>query len=359
MEQEINRGQSIRIIFIKAILSIASLGMLGFIGFYVVVLSGLFPTLQELWVTSAMTTMSHQWCATYFIDSETIGDIMERTHVDDSGYSTTTSLVMTKESNNYEHYFSIFGLKSDFFSQDKEYYAQGYEKLEDGLFTKAVSGPTWKGNLMLVTDPSRVSITDTHQQFVLGETVVSMVKRAGGIAGVNAGGFADGPNYDSRGEIPSGLLIKNSEVIYPNSDDGTRYSVIGINDNNVLVLGKMTMSEAKKKNIRDAITFSPFLIVNGETVIKSGNGGWGIAPRTAIGQRQTGEIIFLVIDGRQVGHSIGVDLRVLQDVLYEEGCINAAMCDGGSSTVMVYNGKFVNKPSLGYERYINNCWLIK
>ena len=48
----------------------------------------------------------------------------------------------------------------------------------------------------------------------------------------------------------------------------------------------------------------------------------------------------------------------LQETLLAEGCHNAAMMDGGSSTVMIYNDKFVNKPSLGFERYINNCWVV-
>lgn len=359
MSESVIKEKRTKEIVIKVCLSLASCAMAAFCSFYIIVLSGLFPSLQELWVTSAMTTMTHQWCATYFINYETISDIMTRTYVDDSGYETSANLVNTKSTGGFEHYFSIFSLKADFFEKEKQYINEGYDKLEDGIFTKEVTGPTWHGYLMLVSDPSRVSITDTSRQFVMGETVVKMVENAGGVAGVNAGGFADGPNYDSHGEIPSGLLIKNNEVIYPKTDTGQSYNVIGLNSDDVLVLGRMTMQQAKNNNIRDCITFNPYLIVNGETIIKSGNGGWGIAPRTAIGQRQTGEIVFLVIDGRQVGYSIGVDLKVLQDTLYDEGCINAAMCDGGSSTVMVYNGEFVNKPSLGHERYINNCWVVK
>ena len=66
----------------------------------------------------------------------------------------------------------------------------------------------------------------------------------------------------------------------------------------------------------------------------------------------------MVVDGRQVGYSIGTDLLPLQETLLAEGCHNAAMMDGGSSTVMIYNKEFVNKPSLGFERYINNCWVV-
>ena len=51
--------------------------------------------------------------------------------------------------------------------------------------------------------------------------------------------------------------------------------------------------------MRDAIQFGPFLIVNGKPSFVKGNGGWGIAPRSAIGQRQDGIVLFLVINGRR------------------------------------------------------------
>jgi len=350
----------IKKVLVGILLVIILLVILGFIAFYVLIVSGLFPNIQELWVTTAMTTMKHQWCATLFIDDKTIEDIMKRTYVDDSGYKTNTELVKTSKKSIYPCGCLIYEYGEGFLElADKDYTEEGYEEIADGIHKKEVKGSGWYGYLMLVEDPSRVKLAQTENQFKRGETVMSMVKRNNAIAGINAGGFADGPNYDSYGEIPSGLLIVDKKVIFPRSNTNAEHSVIGFNEDNVLVLGKMSMSQAVDQKIRDCIDFRPFLIVDGEPVIKNGNGGWGIAPRTALGQRKTGEVIFLVIDGRQAGYSIGVDLRVLQDVLYEEGCVNAAMCDGGSSTVMVFDGKFVNKPSLGYERYINNAWIIK
>ena len=218
-------------------------------------------------------------------------------------------------------------------------------------------GGTWKGKLMLISDPSRVTLAQTRYQFERGDLVKTMVQTHNARAGINAGGFVDGPNYDSNGGTPAGLLIVNNELIQSNGN--MKHSVIGFNQDNVLVLGKMTKQEALDANLRDAVDFRPFLIVNGEKTIKEGTGGWGIAPRTAIGQRKTGEVLFLCIDGRQPGHSLGTDLDVLQNTLYDEGCINAAMLDGGSSTVMYYKDDYVNKPSLGHERYINNAWIIK
>lgn len=90
-----------------------------------------------------------------------------------------------------------------------------------------------------------------------------------------------------------------------------------------------------------------------------------------MGQRETGEVLFLAVDGRQLGYSIGCDLITLQEILLAEKCVNAAMMDGGSSTVMEYatydvrgncNVELINSPNLGPtlkdQRYINNAWVI-
>lgn len=110
----------------------------------------------------------------------------------------------------------------------------------------------------------------------------------------------------------------------------------------------------------EGITFGPPLIVDGQKMITDGDGGWGIGPRTAIGQKKDGTVIFLVIDGRQPGYSTGATLRDVQDVLYEEGCYIAANLDGGSSTTLYYNGKVVNKPAdlLG-ERMIPTAFIVE
>ena len=63
--------------------------------------------------------------------------------------------------------------------------------------------------------------------------------------------------------------------------------------------------------IRDAVEFGPFLIINGKSSFVRGNGGLGIAPRTAIGQRKDGIALFLVINGR-LANSIGADMEDLQ-----------------------------------------------
>lgn len=345
--------------FVKGFLIfITSIFLLGIMGFYVFIISGWVRFTQDIWVTTAMTTMSHKWLATNFVKQEKIDEIMKRNTVDDSSYFSNPNLIDIKKEEpkkiNINNNLSIYEeLEID------KYIREGYSLLENGLYKKDVSGTGWKGYLMLVSDPSRVSLAQTNKQFIEGQTVMSMVEESNSIAGINAGGFVDGPNYNSNGGVPAGLLIVDNKLINPKKPNNIKYNIIGFNNENVLILSKMTPQEALDNNIRDAVTFKPHLVIDGEKIIKEGTGGWGIAPRTALGQRKTGEVIFLVIDGRQPIHSIGVDIRVLQDVLYDEDCFNVAMVDGGSSSVMIYNNEFVNKPSLGRERRINNAWIIK
>lgn len=337
----------------------AAAAMLAILGFYIVVVSGIFPTVTDTWICTAMTTMNHKYLATWFFSEEKIEEVMERNTVDDSGYSTDISEIDIPSPEVEQDETETEA------EPEKEpvdpYIEEGYELLEKGLYLKEVSGSNWKGWLMLIKDPKRVRIEDTRRQFVCGQKVMTMIENAGAVAGINGGGFSDGPNYDSNGGTPAGMVIENGVLVFPTDEESIKnevFSMVGMNSDGILVLRRCTPQWALENDIVSAVTFNPFIIVNGEGIVKSGTGGWGIAPRTAIGQRKTGEIIFLVIDGRQVGHSIGVDLLPIQETLLAEGCINAGMMDGGSSTVMIYNKEFVNRPSLGFERYINNCWVV-
>lgn len=315
--------------------------------FYLFIVSGKVPAVQEIWITSAMTTLNHKWLATAFIDEHTILSVMERNKVDDSGHTTDPEM-LKKEVIEEKEVVEV--------EEEKDPYP-GYQLLEEGIYIKDIGELGWKGKLILVEDPSRVDLVQTRYQWERGDLIKTLVPLHEARLGVNAGGFVDGPNYDSNGSTPAGLLIINGKVI--NSSGNYKHSVIGLNEDNILILGKMTKQEALDARLRSAVDFRPFLIVNGEPMIKNGTGGWGLAPRTAIGQRPTGEILFMVVDGRRPTHSIGVDLKVLQDVLLQEGAINAAMLDGGSSTVAYHIEQgYLNRPSLGHERYINNCWIV-
>ena len=215
----------------KIALGLFILFLFGCFSFYIIVLSGVFPKVQEIWVTTAMTTMNHEWLATAFIPKSTIDEIVERTRVDDSEYKTdvtelkpfTTPIVVPE----VEQTIDI-----------DTYLDKGYELLEDGIYKKDVSGTGWKGYLLLVVNPARVALAQTPYQFKRGDTVKNMVEDSEARVGINGGGFND-PNYSSNGGVPAGLLMVNGEIVSPENTNNNRlYSVIGFNTDNQFVLGK-------------------------------------------------------------------------------------------------------------------------
>lgn len=200
-----------------------------------------------------------------------------------------------------------------------------------------ISSSTYKGKLMLVRDPSRVVIGTPPSLGgnAKGIQISEMVEREGGIAGINAGGFMDEGGVGNGG-TPLGIVIKNGELLY----NGGGSIVVGFDKDNKLVVGWMTAQEAMDKGLRDACSFGPVFIVNGKRSDVAGTGG-GLNPRTCIGQTADGTVLLLTIDGRQAT-SIGATYEDCINILEEYGAVNAANLDGGSSTVMYYNGEIIN-----------------
>lgn len=86
----------------------------------------------------------------------------------------------------------------------------------------------------------------------------------------------------------------------------------------------------------------------------------GVSPRTAVGQRADGSLVFYTIDGRRSGHSIGASLTQVAKRLVELGCVSALCLDGGGSTTLSvtepdeWTAKTVNRPSDGSARSVSN-----
>ncbi len=95
------------------------------------------------------------------------------------------------------------------------------------------------------------------------------------------------------------------------------------------------------------------LIKNGEAVMSSNDAA---SPRTAVGIKEDGSVIFYTIDGRQPGYSFGLRIPTLIKRLLELGCVDALNLDGGGSTTLgaVYAGdsnmSVINSPSEGSLR---------
>ena len=211
---------------------------------------------------------------------------------------------------------------------------------EDGIDIFDITGGTYKGYMMVVQDPARVSVGVCRDKFnrEKGLQLKDIAARYDAIAAINGGGFEDSGGVGNGG-TPIGLVV--SEGTLRHKGNGGNYNVtVGFNQDNIMIISEMSVEEAKNKGIRDAITFGPALIINGEPASVKGMGS-GLNPRTAIGQRKDGAVLMLVIDGRQAS-SLGATYADLISIMLDYGAINAINMDGGSSSLLYYRGNYVN-----------------
>lgn len=233
-------------------------------------------------------------------------------------------------------------------------------KTDTSLNLKNIESSRFKGFLLEIPDPKRIQIGTAENMAEKGDTTSGIAQRNNAVAAINAGGFYDA-NGTGTGRSPYGFIIHDGKfVLGQDASEDEVNEFVGFNSDGNLIAGNYSKSELKKMDVREGISFGPPLIVNGQKMISNGDGGWGVGPRTAIGQRKDGTVLFLVIDGRQPGYSVGATLRDLQNILYEEGAEIAANLDGGSSSTLFLNGKVVNKPAdlLG-ERMIPTAFIVK
>lgn len=182
--------------------------------------------------------------------------------------------------------------------------------------------------MVVVTDPSRVFVgTSGDYKGEAGINVPAICDKYGATLAINAGGFEDIGGVGNGG-TPLGIVMSEGQLKYGNVNSS--YDLIGFDNNNVFVIGQMTGQQAIDRGIRDAVSFGPFLILNGTPLEVSGMGG-GLNPRTAIGQRADGAVLLLIIDGRQT-HSLGASMNDLINVMLDFGAVNAANLDGGTSS---------------------------
>ena len=278
------------------------------------------PTATEMFTRSVRETSAIRWVSRIFLSEEELEQYKSVSSPAEEGQTVNTSLIHMAES-------VESGEEGDL----------GYEILD-------ISEGTCKGKLLIVKDPKRV-ILGTSDNFGRepGLQMTAMVEKYGAIAGINAGGFND-EGGRGNGSTPQGLVIDNGEVTWGGNHTGG-FHVVGLDYDGILHVGFMTVQQALDAGIRWAVSFETYdglasaLIINGE--VQKHNLGGGVNPRTAIGQREDGALLLLVLDGRSIS-TLGATMRDLADIMLEYGAVNAGNLDGGSSSVMVYGGEIIN-----------------
>ncbi len=326
------------------------------------VFNGPSPAARDVLTMSLIEASATKWVPALFIGEDTVAEI--RTSKVEGGGLTDevtditqvivqTNNVITGESNEWDNY-------------------------PDGVRIERRSGDTYNAHIMIVKNPAQVYMGTSTEKFstaIPGKRITEvMAENPDVIAAINAGAFNDDGTASSYvGSTPLGLVMSNGNCVWTSGKQPGLEGFAGFNEDNILVVSKsnLTKAQAEELKIRDGCCFGPVLIMNGEVNLEAYNDKSGFNPRTAIGQRADGAVIFVCIDGRQAG-SLGGTYADIINIMQEYGAVNACNMDGGSSSVMMYrdvNGKLgtagetvmVNNYSLlqSQPRRMPNFWMVR
>lgn len=301
---------------------------------------------RNLFVTTAMNTMDHQWYARIFYSEEKINKIMNSNYFitlnEDANLDDIT--IDTEEKDSYQDEY------------DKEILTRDPGNDLYKVIDLKVGGSN--AYLVAIYDPTKVHLISAPKFNVgtYGERIVTMCERYGGVVCINGGGFVDN---GLGSDIPLGYVIQDGKITWPSDKNSDALAnIIGITKEGKLkLMSNTTGTQALEAGIVDGLTFDPFLIVNGKAMEIVGD-PWGSSPRMAIAQRKDGVILFLAIDGEN--YIDGATLKDMIEVLQKYKAYNAANLDGGTSSSLVIEGKLYNKPPAAAAknngRYVVTGW---
>ena len=313
------------------------------------------PAAQEMFVTTLLETGQLKFLANMFASQEDIDRIINANKSDTIDEDVDTSLIDIKGATGN---VDISGGKTP------------TEVSDEPIVIEEIAGASYHATMMIVKDPSRVSVATIYPWREEGETLDQIANSCGAIGAINGGIYN---SYNNSGGMPYGVVVSNHEIQYNRPEDFEGLYLIGLTDDNILVVidingwsAAQVENTVNEKKIRDAVTFQEEatdsnnhfvqLIINGEKRDLNGKAGSGLNPRTAIGQRADGAILMLVTDGRGKAGHLGASAADLIDIMAKYGAVNAVNLDGGSSSCMYYNGDYLMTSVTFY--YTNASWKL-
>ncbi|MBR1659464.1 MAG: phosphodiester glycosidase family protein [Oscillospiraceae bacterium] len=332
---------------VLVLLTAAALLLIAAAGAVWVVLRGPSPAAREMLTRSMKETSAIGFIPDLFLSEEAVAEIMSyREEVPETEQVDTSLVTITATKRETAHTAGPAAGSGGEASQDAG----------DGIEFIGITGANYRGILMVVEDPFRLFVGTPDSYGGAGLTLEQMIEKYDALAGINGGGFYD-PGGGGNGGTPDGIVITDGELKWGFTNTTT--TVIGFDGNGILHVGWMSAQDALDRDIRWACSFGPALIVNGEAQTGAAITSSGMNPRTAIGQREDGAVLLLVVDGRQIT-SLGATYEDLISIMLEHGAVNAANLDGGSSSQMIYQGeaKNINASVIG-TRPLPTAFLVR
>lgn len=305
------------------------------------------PAAQEVLTMSLIEASATKWIPALFIGEERVAEITSA----GSGSSLTDDVTDISQ--------VIIQKDSAISTSSNE-----WDNYPDGIRIESYAGDTYNAHIMIVRDPSQVYMgisTESFSTSIPGKRLNAVMEEENVLAGVNAGAFNDdGTASSTVGSCPLGLVMSGGKCVWTSGKQPGLEGFAGFTTDDVLVVSttNLTKAQAEEMNIRDGCCFGPVLIMNGEVNMDAYNMNSGFNPRTAIGQRADGAVIFVCVDGRQAG-SIGGTYADVIDIMVEYGAVNACNMDGGSSSIMYYRDTYGRYGEAGQVQRINSYSLLQ
>jgi len=347
---------------------------------------------RNIYIQTAMSTMRHQWLATYFIPQDIINGIMVKVQASQAaqiGVNTSwdgkTGTADSKDADEKAVQMAANGMTPDqiafyelFWELDQssmeayvkahpDVVSNGWDQIkinaagldEDGtdirttmgeqvlaidapnqILLVRVKGDNFCGVLAVAKDPSRLSVKNSTMLGSAGQYAGTIAQNNGGILAMTASSFIDNGGTGNGGTL-AGYTMSDGDG--SGAHMGWSYKRLELHEDN-----RMYITDAQSSvgsGTTDAVEFTPALIVDGKVLVDQNCGWTAVNPRACIGQSEKGEVLMLVIEGRLVGYSLGTGVVECADILRQHNCAQAMNLDGGTSAILWYDGAYVTRCS--------------
>ena len=172
-----------------------------------IICKGPSPTARDLFVGSVMETSAAKFLAYLCYSEEEIAEIRARNAVVETAEVT-----------------------------EQTGFAQRDESVpKDTIELVDVTGPTFKGKMLIVHDPARVkvAVAPVFSEEASGVRVEDFAKQENAVAAINGGGFMDEGGV-GKGGMPLGIVIKDGKLL--NGGLSGAQPIVGFDQNNQLVV---------------------------------------------------------------------------------------------------------------------------
>ena len=328
---------------------------------------GTSPAAKKVFVTTILETGQLKFLASWFLSPEEIQEVVDSNSMKAFNDEVNTSLIVVEANSNKSSGMTGQSFTGTGVVKETEQNSETEENKDIEIVE--IAGRTFYATMMIVKDPSRVSLATTYPWKEYGVPLDELVETSGAIAGINGGIYN---SYNHAGGSPLGVVVSNGEIQMNDPQCLPGLVLIGLTEDDILVvidLSDKNKADVEKlvaeQKIRDAVTFQEEssdknnhfvqLIINGKERELNGMGS-GLNPRTAIGQRADGALLLLVTDGRGTSGHLGASASDLIGIMSEYGAVNAANLDGGSSSCMYYDGEYLMSSVTFY--YVNTSWKL-